>query len=198
MKFPTHFATRHAPALVAAVALLACSHDSTDPTLGAPPAVAASAPGSGGSGTTPHDTVGTSPGEWHLQTIRGAVLGLDRATTGDTSAANTTPVANATVEIHKISLVINPPTGADSASRSLQDLGIVATKTTDAAGRFEYVLTEPIIVKTGEPTPLVTYRLTVIPPAGSPFAGQSGMQVFFAEQLGGDGVVHYYLFRPKN
>jgi hypothetical protein len=198
MKSPAHFATRHAAALVVGVALLACSHDSTEPALGAPPAVAASAPGAGGSGASPHDTVGTNPGEWHLQTIRGAVIGLERATTGDTSAANTTPVANATVEIHKISLVIGAPAGADSASRSLQDLGIVATKTTDAAGRFEYVLADPIVVKTGEPTPLVTYRLTVIPPAGSPFVGQSGMQVLFAEQLGGDGVSHYYLFRPKN
>lgn len=197
MKSMPHFAMRHAAAVAAAVALLGCSHDSTDPTLGHTPATAASAPGTGGTGTS-QDTLGSSQREWHLQTIRGAVLGLDRSTTGDTSAANTTPVANAKVEIHKISLAIVPGSGADSASRSLQDLGIVATKTTDASGRFEYVLDDPIIVKTGEPTPLITYRLTVTPPAGSPFVGQSGMQVLFAEQIGGDGVVHYYLFRPKN
>jgi hypothetical protein len=93
-------------------------------------------------------------------------------------------------------LVIVPPAGVDSAKQSLQDLGIVATKTTDAAGRFEYVLDDPIIVKTGQPTPLVTYRLTVHTPAGSAFAGQSGMQVLFAEQLPGDGVSHSYLFHP--
>jgi hypothetical protein len=192
---PHYLASRHAAALVAAIALLGCSHDSTDPTLGKTPAASSSAPGTG---TSPRDTLGTSPGEWHLQTIRGQVLGMDRAATGDTSATNTTPIANATVEIHKISLVIVPPAGADSAKQSLQDLGIVATKTTDAAGRFEYVLDDPIIVKTGQPTPLVTYRLTVHTPAGSAFAGQSGMQVLFAEQLPGDGVSHYYLFHPKN
>jgi hypothetical protein len=110
-----YFATRHAAALVAAIALLGCSHDSTDPTLGKTPAASSSAPGTG---TSPQDTVGSSPGEWHLQTIRGQVLGMDRAATGDTSATNTTPIANATVEIHKISLVIMPPAGADSAKQS--------------------------------------------------------------------------------
>jgi hypothetical protein len=194
MKSALHSAARLGAALAAAAAFVACSHDSTAPSLDAGRSAAASAPGSGGNGSSPQDTVGSAPhGEWHLQTIRGAVLGLDRATTGDTSIANTTPIAGATVEIHKISLVITQPVAGDSASGTLKDLGIVATKTTDASGQFEYVLDEPIIVKTGEPTPLVTYRLTVSPPSGSPFAGQSAMQVLFAEQLGGDGVSHYYL-----
>ena len=177
----THF-TRHATAVAVALALVGCSHDSTGLTPGGSPSTASS-------GTAPSDTVTVVPhGEWHLQTVHGVLLGLERSTTGDTSAANTTPVANAKVEIHKISLAMSPPS----------DLGVVATKTTDAAGRFEYVLDDPIVVKTGEPTPLITYRLTVTPPAGSPFAGQSGMQVYFAEQLTGDGVVHYYLFRSKS
>jgi hypothetical protein len=187
--------TRHAVALASAVMLVACSRDSTGPAIDPSPSAAASAPG-GTSASS--DTGGVKQGEWHLQTIRGVLLGLERSTTGDTSAANTTPVANATVEIHKISLAVTPAEGADSAAQSLKDLGIVATLTTDAAGKFEYVLADPIVVKTGVPSPLITYRLTVTPPPGSPFAAQSGMQVLFAEQIGGDGVVHYYLFRPKS
>jgi hypothetical protein len=50
-------------------------------------------------------------------------------------------------------------------------------------------------VKTGQPSPLVTYRLTISPAAGSPFAARAGVQVYFAEQLPGDGVFRYYLFR---
>lgn len=181
-------------ALAAAITLAGCSGDATAPAAGGPSALS-SAPGSGG----PSDTLRSSPnGEWDLKTIRGVVLGLERTATGDTSSANTTPIANATIEIHKISLVMVPGTGTDTASSKSQDLGIVATKTTDAAGQFEYVIDDPLIVKTGQPSPLVTYRLTITPPAGSAFAGMSGVQVFFAEQLPGDGVFHYYLFHPKS
>ena len=177
--------------LFAGVVLMACSSESTSPTLGGPSA-SSSGPGAEDPKTSP-DTAGPSQGEWHLKTIRGLVLGLERSTTGDSSAATTPPIANATVEIHKVSLALTAATGGDTNTVKLQDLGVVATRTTDNAGRFEYVIDEPLIVKTGQPSPLITYRLTITPPAGSPFAAQSGVQVFFAEQLPGDGVSRYYL-----
>jgi hypothetical protein len=190
----------YSAALIAAIGLVGCSNDTTRPAPADGPIASSSAPGnaSGGSPSSP-DTLGGAPhGEWHLQTIRGAVLGLDRSAGIDTSVAAATPIANATIEIHKISLAIVPPSGSDTATAKLKDLGIVATATTDASGRFEYVISEPLIVKTGEPSPLITYHLTIIPPAGSSFVGQSDVQVFFAEQLPGDGVFHYYLFHPKS
>ena len=78
------------------------------------------------------------------------------------------------------------------------DLGVVATVTTDVSGKFQYVLSEPIVVKSGQPSPMTTYRLTVTPPRGSPFAAQSGIQVFFMEQFpAGTADFSYYLFPPK-
>ena len=177
--------------LFAGVVLMACSSESTSPTLGGLSA-SSSTPGAGDPTTSP-DTVGPSQGEWHLKTIRGLVLGLERSPTGDSSSAGTTPVANAKVEIHKISLVMTAAAGGDTNTVKLQDLGVVATRTTDNAGRFEYVIDEPLIVKTGQPSPLITYQLTITPPTGSSFLAQSGAQVFFAEQLPGDGVSRYYL-----
>lgn len=119
---------------------------------------------------------------------------------GDTTSATSAPIiAGAKIEIHKFSLDITAPTAGDSSTVKLQDLGIVATVTSDAAGKFEYVLSDPIIVKTGQPSPKITYRLTITPPAGSPFVAQSGIQVFFMEQLpAGTPAFNYYLFEPRS
>ena len=70
--------------------------------------------------------------------------------------------------------------------------------TTDAAGKFQYVLSEPIVVKSGQPSPRITYQLSVTPPAGSAFTAQSGIQVFFMEQFpAGTADLPYYLFQPR-
>ena len=103
---------------------------------------------------------------------------------------------NAKVEIHKVGLNSSPAAG-DSASFKLQDLGVVATVTADASGKFEYVLSDPIVVKSGQP-PMITYQLTITPPAGSPLAARSGIQVFFMEQFPASlPAVNYYLFLKK-
>jgi hypothetical protein len=143
-------------------------------------------------------TQGGSPGEWHLATIRGVVLGTNGWNTDTTSSAATV-ISGAKVEIHKIGLKSATSAAGDSASSKFQDLGIVATATTDASGRFEYVLSDPIVVKSGQSSPMTTYHLTITPPAGSPFAAQSDVQVWFMEQFpANQTAVNYYLFPPKH
>ena len=199
MQFTTHTTSaRRFLALTAALAISACSDDggltSPDQKL--------SANGGTGSQTTPSDTtVGSPTGEWHLQTIRGVLRGVTSSgglASGDTSSATAPIIAGAKIDIHKVSLDVTGATSGDSASMTLKDLGVVATVTTDAAGKFQYVLSEPIIVKSGQPSPKITYRLTVTPPAGSPFAAQSNIQVFFMEQFpAGAPDFNYYLFPPR-
>lgn len=66
-------------------------------------------------------------------------------------------IPNATIEIHKISM---PST----------DAGVVATVRSDAEGKFQFVIDQPIIVRTGQTTPSpITYRLTITPSSGSSF-----------------------------
>jgi hypothetical protein len=196
MQFTT-LTARHLLTLTAAVAIAACSDDggltSPDQKLIA----------NSGTGTqsSPSDTTAGSPnGEWHLATIRGVLRGVTSASglaAGDSSSATTSIIAGAKIDIHKYSLDISGTTG-DSASMQLKDLGVVATVTTDAQGKFQHVLADPIIVKSGQPSPKITYRLTVTPPAGSPFAAQSGIQVFFMEQFpAGTPDLNYYLYPPK-
>jgi hypothetical protein len=173
-------------ALVGVLALGACSDAATGlPSAGSENS-ASNTPTSGNPGSS--DTTQGAPGEWHLATIRGVVLG-----THETSSSTNTSISGATVEIHKMSITAAPP--GDSASTRLQDLGVVATLTSDASGGFEYVLSDPIIVKAGQPSPTITYHLTITPPAGSPFAAQSDIQVFFMEQLPAtQAAVNYYLY----
>ena len=198
MQVMTRSAGRHFLALTAALAIGACSNDSgltsPDPKL--------SANSGTGSQTSPSDTTAGSPsGEWHLKTIRGVLHGVTssaRLASGDTSAMSTPIIAGAKIEIHKFSLDFSNVSPGDSASLKLLDLGVVATVTTDAAGKFQYVLSDPIIVKSGQPSPKITYRLTATPPAGSPFAARSDIQVFFMEQFpAGTPDLAYYLFPPK-
>jgi len=205
MRFTMHsISARLLLGLMTAAMIGACSDD--DPGLTTPnPTSFSSNPGAGsGAGTqTPSDsTLGSSTGEWHLATIRGVLRGVSGSAglaSGDTSSGSVSVIAGATVEIHKFSLNAPNGTSGDSASTKAQDLGVVATVTTDAAGKFQYVLSDPIIVKSGQPTPLTTYRLTVTPPRGSPFAAQSGIQVFFMEQFpAGTADFSYYLFPPRS
>jgi len=187
--------------LVAAATISACSDDGSGLTT-PNPTLFSSNPG-GGSGTqTPSDsTTGSPSGEWHLATIRGILRGVGGPgglASGDTSSASISVIAGATIEVHKFSLAAANAASGDTAAVKLQDLGAVATVTTDAAGKFQYVLSEPLIVKSGQPSPTTTYRLTVTPPRGSPFAAQSGIQVFFMEQFpAGTADYPYYLFPPK-
>jgi hypothetical protein len=128
--------------------------------------------------------------EWRLKTIRGVVLGL-ASTPGRSDTLQFvqygvpgTAIAGATIEIHKFTL---PST----------DLGIVTTIKSGADGKFEYVISDPLIVRTGQPSPNTTYRLTITPPAGSPFAKRTAAQVIFAEQVpAAQTVWEYYVFRP--
>jgi hypothetical protein len=117
---------------------------------------------------------------------------------GDTAlGVNSITVPNAKVEIHKVGLNSTSAAG-DTASFTLQDLGVVARVTTDASGKFDYVLSDPIVVKSGQSSPKITYQLTITPPAGSPFAAQSGIQVFFMEQFpAGQPALNYYLHLKK-
>ena len=198
MQFTAHAITaRRFLALTSALAISACSDDggltSPDQKLLANGA---------GIQTSPSDTTASSPsGEWHLATIRGVLRGVTSTSgiaSGDTTATSTPTIAGAKVEIHKFSIDVTTATAGDSAAVQLKDLGIVATVTTDGAGKFQYVLGDPIIVKSGEPSPKITYRLSVTPPAGSPFAAQSGIQVFFMEQFpAGTPYLNYYLFPPR-
>ena len=143
-------------------------------------------------GGKPDTTVVITNREWRLQTIRGVVLGRPISDMRDSLILQYTQykgggtvVPNATIEIHKINM---PST----------DLGVVTTVRSDAQGRFEFVIDQPIIVRTGQTTPSpITYRLTITPPAGSPFAKRTGAQVIFAEQFAPDQAVwEYYVFRP--
>ena len=198
MQLMIHAATaRRFLALTAALAIGACADDgsltSPDRKLLA----------NNGSPTTPPDTTAGSPsGEWHLQTIRGVLHGVVSSgglASGDTSSMSTPIIAGAKIEIHKFSLDASATTtSGDSATVHLQDLGVAATVTSDAAGKFEYVLSDPIVVKSGQPSPRITYRLAVTPPAGSPFAARSDIQVFFMEQFpAGTPDLNYYLFPPR-
>jgi hypothetical protein len=171
--------------LATVVAAVACSRDGVGPTVG--DESAATANGVGGKGDT---TVVSTTREWHLKTIRGVVLGLGSAPgRSDTLqfaqyGVPGTAIAGATIEIRKFTL---PST----------DLGVVTTITSDAAGKFEYVIGDPLIVRTGQPSPNTTYRLTIRPPAGSPFAKRTAAQVIFAEQFPATQTVwEYYVFRP--
>lgn len=178
-------------ALAGVVAIGACSDAATSP---APAGLKNSANGTPGADTTQ----GTQT-EWHLATIRGVVIGAHVLLTADSSSAATTPIGGAKVEIHKMALTSTTSTSGDSASMRPQDLGVVATVTADASGRFEYVLSDPIVVKFGQPSPLITYHLTITPPASSPFAAQSDIQVFFMEQFpAGQTAVNYYLYPRQN
>ena len=57
---------------------------------------------------------------------------------------------------------------------------------------------EPLIVRTGQPSPNTTYRLTITPPAGSPFAKRSAAQVIFLEQYESmQSIWQYYVFRSN-
>jgi hypothetical protein len=195
MRFADHFVTpRRLLALVGLVAIGACSGDAT----GIPTLSPNSASGLSNSGTPASDTtLGGSPGEWHLKTIRGIVLGAHSMVNADTSEFASNPIAGAKVEIHKIDLTPTTSTGGDSASRRFKDLGIVATVTADASGRFQYVLDDPIVVKSGQASPSTTYHLTITPPAGSAFPATSDVQVLFMEQLPASwDAVNYYLFAP--
>ena len=191
-------AARQFLALTAALTIGACSNDA-GPTS---PDQKLSANSGTGTQTSPSDTTAGSPtGEWHLKTIRGVLRGVTssaRLASGDTSATSTPIIAGAKIEIHKFSLDVSNVSAGDSASFKLLDLGVVATVTTDAAGKFQYVLSDPIVVKSGQPSPKITYRLTATPPAGSPFAARSDIQVFFMEQFpAGTPDFPYYLFPPK-
>lgn len=190
-------AARRLLALAGLVAIGACDGDVTGvPPVGSPN----SANGALGTGNpASSDTAqGPSAGEWHLATIRGVVIGINVFATDTTPSAQNV-LAGATVEVHKIGLAPTTAAGGDSTSRTFQDLGVVTTVTTDASGRFEYVLRDPIIVKSGQPSPQITYHLTITPPAGSRFAAQSDVQVLFMEQLPAtQAAVNYYLFPRKN
>ena len=199
MQFTNYsIAARRLIVLTAALTIGACSNDAG---LTSPDQRLLSNSGAG-SQTPPSDTAVSSPsGEWHLATIRGVlhgVVGSSGLASGDSSSAATPIIAGATIAIHKFSLDVTTATSGDSASVQLADLGVVATVTTDASGKFQYVLGDPIIVKSGQPAPKITYRLTITPPVGSPFAAQSGIQVFFMEQFpAGTPNLNYYLFPPR-
>jgi hypothetical protein len=189
-------------ALTAAVAIAACS-DNAGLTSVDPKSLSTSGAGVGTqTPSSSSDTSAAPSGEWHLATIRGVlhgVTGSNGLASGDSSSTTTPIIANATIEIHKFSLDAVSPASGDSASVKLRDLGVVATVTTDAAGKFQYTLSDPIVVKSGQPSPRITYRLTVTPPSGSPFAPQSGIQVFFMEQFpAGTPDLPYYLFPPRS
>ncbi len=206
MRFTTRsISARRLLALVAVATIGACSDDGTGLTL--PDPTSFSSNGGTGSGTqnpgpkTPSDTTAGSPsGEWHLATIRGILRGVTGSlASGDTSSSSISAVVGATIEIHKFSLSAASASAGDTAAMRAQDLGVVATVITDAAGKFQYVLSEPLVVKSGQPSPMTTYRLSVTPPRGSPFAAQSGIQVFFMEQFpAGTADFAYYLFPPKS
>jgi hypothetical protein len=180
-------------AIGSVVVLGACAGDVTDVPPVGPSSLANGTLGSGA--PAPSDTARGNPsGEWRLATIRGIVIGTDVFST-DTMPSPENTLVGAKVEIHKIGL---PPAGGDSTSRRFQDLGVVATVTTDNAGKFEYVLADPLVVKSGQPSPQITYHLTITPPAGSRFAAQSDVQVFFMEQFPASmTAVNYYLFPPR-
>jgi hypothetical protein len=202
MQFTTHaISARRLLVLTAALTIGACSDQNAAPTSPDPKLVSNSGLVTGAQ-TTPSDTTAGSPsGEWHLATIRGVLRGIASTTgltSGDTSNVSTPVIAGATIEIHKFSLDATSPTSGDTSAVTFKDLGVVATVTTDASGKFQYVLSEPIVVKTGQPSPRITYRLTATPPAGSPFAARSDIQVFFMEQLpAGTADFNYYLFPPR-
>lgn len=170
---------------LAIVAIAACSTDTAGPTSSDPAATSTTA-------GKPGDTSVVVPAnrEWRLATIRGVVMGISRGPGVSDSAQFSqynvpgSEVAGATIEVHKFTL---PST----------DLGVVATITSDAAGKFEYVISEPLIVRTGQPSPNTTYRLTITPPAGSPFAKRVAAQVIFLEQYQSmQSIWQYYVFRP--
>lgn len=128
-----------------------------------------------------------SAGEWHLATIRGALLG---ASSTDTLHAATVAIANAKVEVHAGDL----ETGSDPRSLNFRDRGVVATLTSGPNGEIDYVVPDPIVVKTGQPSPMRTYRMIISPPAGSAYAARD-VQVYFAEQApSGAGRWKYYLW----
>lgn len=184
-------------AIVGVVAIGACAGDVTEVQPFGSKDLASGALGSGNPASS-DTTRGGSASEWHLATIRGVVLGIN-GFASDTTTSATTVQAAATVEIHKIGLTPVTSASGDTASMKFQDLGVVATVTTDAAGRFEYVLREPLVVKAGQPSPLTTYHLTITPPASSRFGAESDVQVLFMEQLpASQAAVNYYLFPRKN
>jgi hypothetical protein len=190
MKRGTRFGTaRAALALLSVAAFAACSDDSQNPTaLQSSKNPGDASPGVVAGASAKQDSSQSNPsGEWHLATIRGVLLGLtvdSMPNSPDAPRINGTPVPNATVEIHKFALPVTSTTGDSTTITSgLKDLGVVATVTADAQGKFQYVLADPLIVKTGQPSPKITYQLTVTPPSGSPFAARSGIQVYFMEQL---------------
>lgn len=175
--------------LTGVLAIAACSDDATGPTPNPARPLGSAVAGSPGDTTR-----GSTTGEWHLATIRGIALGLDKINSGaggDTTRFGTTALAGAKVEIRKVRLI---PT-ADFRPWDYQDLAVVATVTADAEGKFEYVLSEPIVVKSGEPSPMISYRVTITPLAGSPYA-VGDLQVTFAEQFqAGTTAWNYLLFR---
>lgn len=173
--------------MTSVIAAGACSGDSLGPTVGDQNAAAAKAAGGKA------DTTVTIPNrEWRLQTIRGVVLGRPISDMRDSMLLQYTQyknggvvIPNATIEVRKINL---PST----------DVGLVTTLRSDAEGKFQFVIDQPIIVRTGQPTPSsITYHLVITPPAGSPYAKRTGAQVIFAEQFAADQAVwEYYVFRP--
>ncbi|MEP6619045.1 MAG: hypothetical protein ABJE47_07020 [bacterium] len=196
----SHFATaRRVVGLVGVLAIGACSADSTGPTT---TGSKSQLPGDASHPASSDSTGVPASGEWHLATIRGLVAGLDRNVLGapaDTSATGITAVGGAKVQIHKVAIhgTVNP--SSPGGGLTFEDLGIVATVTTDAHGNFEYVLSDPIVVKSGQPSPMTTYQLTITPPAGSPYASQSNVQVFFLEQFpAGVSRWNYFLNRGAN
>ena len=183
-------------AAVGTATLVACAgadNSVTAPVLGT--STRSATTGSSGKPGTGDTTVTNPTGEWRLATIHGLLLGYDPSRTSGDTLGTSTPVANARVELHKYSLQTSA--SSDSGSTALRDLGVVATLTTDASGRFNYVLSDPIVVKSGQAPPTVTYKVNVTPPPGSPYAAAQALQVFFAEQLTGDGTWRLYLYPPK-
>ena len=168
MRSAAHFVmARRLLALAGVVAIGACSNDVAGVTPTGSNNSVTGGPTSGNPASS--DTTGGAPqGEWHLATIRGVVVGINAqaGARGDTAlGVNPITVSNAKVEIHKVGLNSTSAAG-DTASYRLQDLGVVATVTTDASGKFEYVLSDPIVVKSGQSSPMITYQLTVTPPSG--------------------------------
>ncbi len=198
MQFTVRLATCLALGGAIAVAA-ACSADATDPLgTGSKPLVTSSGPG--GTDSTGAGGPGSSNREWKLETIRGVVLGVDRAvwapsTGGDTLSMSTTPVPGATIRVIKFEY--NPNVTGGDSSVVFKELGVVATLTADANAKFEYKVSDPIVIKDGQPRPNFGYWLTITPPAGSPYLEREHTSVFFAEQFtSGDGRSSYFLNRP--
>lgn len=188
----------HLAALAGAFVAAACSSDSVSPTLGETKLATSTSNGSGGSDTT---TAGPRDGQtWTLETINGLVLGVDKAiwapsTGGDTLVANTTPVANATVEVRPYEFT-PPPAGGGDSSTVFKDLGVEATLTTDANGKFTYKVKNPVVVVAGQPSPKRGYFVTITPPTGSPYKPRERASVIFAEPFPAGTWMKFFLDRP--